>query len=77
VGVRRDGLSPEDCQAVPGHDEGIREPDQHIRRVNTVVVEHQDKDQAAGLELAESFILCGHRAYRTHIKNITVFIHKD
>jgi hypothetical protein len=25
---------------------------------STVVVEHQDKDQAAGLELAESFILC-------------------
>ncbi len=27
---------------------------------STVIVEHQDKDQAAGLELAESFILCGH-----------------
>ncbi len=35
---------------------------------STVVVEHQDKDQAAGLELAESFILCGHQAFRTHIK---------
>jgi hypothetical protein len=44
---------------------------------STVVVEHQDKDQAAGLELAESFILCGHQAFRTHIKNIAVFIHKD
>jgi hypothetical protein len=44
---------------------------------STVVVEHQDKDQAAGLELAESFILCRHQAYRTHIKNIAVFIHKD
>jgi hypothetical protein len=44
---------------------------------STVVVEHQDKDQAAGLELVESFILCGHQAYRTHIKNIAVFIHKD
>jgi hypothetical protein len=32
---------------------------------STVVVEHQDKDQAAGLELAESFILCGHQAFRT------------
>jgi hypothetical protein len=42
-----------------------------------VVVEHQDKDQAAGLELAESYILCGHQAFRTHIKNIAVFIHKD
>ncbi len=44
---------------------------------STVVVEHQDKDQAAGLELAESFILCGHQACRTHIKNIAVLIHKD
>jgi hypothetical protein len=26
---------------------------------STVVMEHQDKDQAAGLELVESFILCG------------------
>jgi hypothetical protein len=44
---------------------------------STVVVEHQDKDQAAGLELAESFILCGHQAFRTHIKNIAVFVRKD
>jgi hypothetical protein len=41
------------------------------------VVEHQDKDQAAGLEVAESFILCSHQAFRTHIKNIAVFVHKD
>ncbi len=27
--------------------------------------------------MAESFILCGHQAFRTHIKNIAVFIHKD
>jgi hypothetical protein len=44
---------------------------------STVVVEHQDKDQAAGLEVAESFILCGHQAFQTHIKNIAVFVHKD
>jgi hypothetical protein len=44
---------------------------------STVVVEHQDKDQAAGLEVAESFIVCGHQAFRTHIKNIAVFVHKD
>jgi hypothetical protein len=44
---------------------------------STVVVEHQDKDQAAGLEVAEPFILCGHQAFRTHIKNIAVFVHKD
>ncbi len=44
---------------------------------STVVVEHQDKDQAAGLELAESFILCGHQTFRTHIKTIVVFVHKE
>ncbi len=44
---------------------------------STVLVEHQDKDQAAGLELTESFILCGHQVFKTHIKNIAVFIHKD
>jgi hypothetical protein len=44
---------------------------------STVVIEHQDKDQAAGLEVAESFILCGHQAFRTHIKSIAVFVHKD
>jgi hypothetical protein len=44
---------------------------------STAEVEHHDKDQAAGLELAESFILCGHQAFKTHIKNIVVFIHKD
>jgi hypothetical protein len=27
--------------------------------------------------MAESFILCGHQAFKTHIKNIAVFIHKD
>ncbi len=43
---------------------------------STVVVEHLDKDQAERLELAESFILCGHQAFKTHIK-IAVFIHKD
>jgi hypothetical protein len=44
---------------------------------STVIVEHQDKDQGAGLELAELFILCGYQAFRTHIKNIAVFVHKD
>jgi hypothetical protein len=44
---------------------------------STTVVEHQDKDQAAGLEMADSFILCIHQAFKTHIKSIAVFIHKD
>ncbi len=27
--------------------------------------------------MAESFILCGHQAFKNHIKGIAVFIHKD
>jgi hypothetical protein len=42
----------------------------------TAVVENRDKDQAAGLEMAESFILC-HQAFKTHIKSIAVFMHED
>jgi hypothetical protein len=41
------------------------------------MVEHQNKDQAAGLEMADSFILSSHQAFKTHIKSIAVFIHKD
>jgi hypothetical protein len=44
---------------------------------STVVVEHKDKDQAAGLEITESFILCGHQAYKTQIKSIALFVHND
>jgi hypothetical protein len=43
----------------------------------TAVVERQDKDQAAGLELAKSFTLCEQQAFKTHIKNIAVFVCKD
>ena len=32
-------------------------------------------DQVAGLELTESFLLCGRAAMRTHIKNIVIFFH--
>ncbi len=42
-----------------------------------VIVEHQEKDQAAGLEVTESFILSVHKAFRTHIKSIAVFVHTD
>jgi hypothetical protein len=38
------------------------------------IVEHKDKDQAARPEIAESSILCGHQAYKSHIKSI---IHDD
>jgi hypothetical protein len=43
----------------------------------TALVEHQDKNQATGLEMAESIILCSHQAFKTHIKSIAIFIHKD
>jgi hypothetical protein len=43
----------------------------------TVVVEHQDKDQATGLEIPEFFILCSHQAFKNHIKSIAVFVHED
>ncbi len=46
----------------------------NIYEGSTAVVEHKDKDQAAGLEIAELSILCVHQAYKTHIKSI---IHND
>ena len=39
------------------------------------IVEGSEKDQVAGLELTESFVLCGRAAQRTHIKNIVIFFH--
>jgi hypothetical protein len=36
---------------------------------STAVLEHQDKNQAAGLEMADSFILSSHQVFKTHIKN--------
>ncbi len=41
------------------------------------MVEHEDKDQATKLEIAESFILCGHQTYKTHNKSIAIFLHND
>jgi hypothetical protein len=43
----------------------------YVNQTNTyegsrVVVEHQDKDQAAGLEIAESFILCIQDSHQEH-----------
>jgi hypothetical protein len=49
----------------------------NIYEGSSAMVEHKDKDQAAGLEIAESFFLCGHQAYKTHIKSIAIFIQND
>jgi hypothetical protein len=39
-------------------------------------VEHKVKDQAAGLEIAES-LFCGYQAFKRHIKDIAVFMHNN
>ncbi len=44
---------------------------------STAVVKHKDKDQAAGLEIAESFIFFGQQAYKAHIKSVNFIIHND
>jgi hypothetical protein len=49
----------------------------NIYEGSTAEVEHKDKDQATGLEIAELFILCGRQAYITHIKSTTIFVHND
>jgi hypothetical protein len=41
------------------------------------VVEGKDKDQAAGLEIADSFILFRHQVFKTHIENKTIFIYNN
>ncbi len=38
-------------------------------------MEGSEKDQVAGLELTESFLLCGRAVMRTHIKNMVIFFH--
>jgi hypothetical protein len=47
----------------------------NIYKGSNAVVEHKDKDQAARLEIAKLLILCGHQAYKTHIKSIAIFVH--
>ncbi len=39
------------------------------------IVEGRDKNQVAGLELTETFLLCGRATQKTHIRNIVVFFH--
>ncbi len=35
------------------------------------------KEQVAGLELANMFLLCGTSAFKTHIKNLVLVAHPD
>ncbi len=76
MGIRLHGLPPNDSSVVQRPDEGVRET-VGVYEGCTAVVEHQDKDQAAGLEMADSFILCSHQAFKPYIESIAVFIHKD
>jgi hypothetical protein len=39
------------------------------------IVEGRDKNQVAGLEITETFLLCGRAAQKTHIRNTVVFFH--
>ncbi len=48
----------------------------NVFKGSTVVVD-KDKNQTAGLEIAESFILCEHQAYKTYIKGIAFYIPDD
>ncbi len=39
------------------------------------IVEGTAKDQVAGMELKETFLLCSQAAQKTHIQNIVVFFY--
>jgi len=41
------------------------------------MMEDKEKEQVAGLELQQMFVLCGNSALRTHIPSIAVFAHQD
>jgi len=43
--------------------------------VGLVIVDRPKKVQVAGLELTETYVLCGRHAAKTHIRKIIVFIH--
>ncbi len=39
------------------------------------IVDDPIKEQVAGLELGEQFLMCGSAAYKTHVKNLILFAH--
>jgi hypothetical protein len=61
--------------AIQGAHESAHQPNQDI----TGVVEHKDKDKAAGLELAELFILqyMDSKHTKTCIKSLAIFMHSN
>jgi hypothetical protein len=61
VGIRLKGVPPNDSSAVKGMMK-IYINQTNIYDWSTVMIELKDKDQAAGLEIAELSILYGHQA---------------
>ncbi len=71
------GLPADDCTPLQMAHEGLHKV-MNVLEGGTAVVEHNDKDQAAGLEIAESFMLYRHQTYKTHIKKaLAVFVYND
>jgi hypothetical protein len=62
VGLRINGIPPDSGAIVQGlikvYTNQIYTNQINVLEGSTAVVEHKDKDQAAGLEIAESFNLC-------------------
>ncbi len=76
LGKQPHGLPTDDCEAIQRPDVGVTNQ-MDIYEGSAAVVEHKDKDQATRMEIAESFIICGHQAYKMHIESIAIFIHND
>jgi hypothetical protein len=60
LGILSHGMPPDDCAA---HE--VYTNQTNVFEGSIAVVNHKDKDQAAGLEITESFILCSYQASQT------------
>ncbi len=76
MGVRLHGLPSDDSPAVPRNDEGVCESIGCVQGFHSCSGASR-QGSGGRTALAESLILCGHQVFKTHIKNIAVFIHKD
>ncbi len=72
VGFRRVGLPSDGGAIVQGLHEGLHNQT-NVLEDSMAVVEHKDNDKAAGLEIAESSILCSQQAYKTYKNSTAVF----
>jgi hypothetical protein len=76
IGIQPHGVPTDDCEAIQRPDVGVTNQ-MNIYEGSTAVVEHKYKDQATRLEIAKSFIICSHQAYKMHIESIAIFTHND